>query len=121
MNASSQTQTSAPAVTPADSVRRSSYMAALALAEQIMSETLAMPTDFTVQVHSWTPREPELRFYFHRDLPLLRKFTVEQWLSESVDERADGSVYVESKGECRGVRVVAWTLLGAEDAAAVAA
>lgn len=105
-----------------DSVRRGSYMAALSLAEQIMSETTALPTDFQVAARPWTPDVPELRFYFHRDLPGLRQFRDDQWLTETREDREDGSVYIEATREdVRGVRVVAWVLLPAEAAAAVAA
>lgn len=102
-------------------VRRKSYMAALSLAEQIMSETLAIPSDFKVEVPQWAPNEPELRFYFHRDVPGLRQFRDDQMLTESMTQRADGSVYVEaSREDVRGVRVVAWTLTSAANSAVAA-
>lgn len=96
---------------PADLVQRNSFMAALSLAEQLMSETTALPTDFTVAAHPWTPNEPELRFYFHHDVAGLRQFRDDQMLTETMTTREDGSVYVEATREdVRGVRVVAWTL-----------
>ncbi|GAQ52123.1 hypothetical protein [Streptomyces acidiscabies] len=96
---------------PVDVVQRNSYMAALSLAEQIMSETTALPTNFDVSVHRWSPNQPELRFYFHLDLPGLRAFRDEQALTESVKTREDGSVYIEAvREDVRGVRVTAWTL-----------
>lgn len=113
-------QITAP-VTPDVGVRRGSYMAALSLAEQIVSVSLALPADFSVKASEWAPDEPELRFYFHRDAGGLRQFCREQRLTESVEHREDGSVYIEAAGEpVRGVRVVAWTLFPAE-ASAVAA
>lgn len=107
---------------PTDLVQRNSFMAALSLAEQIMSETTALPTSFEIAVYPWRAGEPELRFYFHHDLPGLRQFRDEQFLTESRQDRENGSVCFEATGELvRGVRVVAWTLLSAEMASAVAA
>ena len=110
MATSSQT----PAVLPlheALSPRRRSFMAALSLAETIMSETGAMPTDFSVVAYPWAPAAPELRFYFHHDVPGLRQFRDEQMLTESMSTREDGSTYIEATREdVAGVRVVAWTL-----------
>lgn len=115
------TETIEQTISDAHSVRRESYMAALSLAETIMSESLVMPTDFTVAVHSWAPKGPELRFYFHRDVPGLRQFRDNQMLTESTETREDGSVYIEAvREDVRGVRVVAWTLTDA-NASAVAA
>lgn len=109
----------------ADLLRRNSYMAALSLAEQIMSETAALPTEFTVAVRPWAPAEPELRFYFHRDVAGLRQFRDDQVLTESTETQENGSVYIEAaRDDVRGVRVVAWTLLDAgslADSSAVAA
>lgn len=124
MNASSQTLPAAPAVLPLSeglSPQRRSYMAALSLAEQIMSETATLPTDFRVIVHSWAPSAPELIFYFHRDVPALRQFRDEQTLTETTKHNEDGSVYIEAaRDDVSGVRVVAWTLTDATSSAAAA-
>lgn len=115
------TETTELAPQPVDSMRRSSYMAALSLAEQIISETTTLPTDFQVAVKPWAPDKPELRFYFHRDIPGLRQFRDDQMLTESMETGQDGSVHIEAtRNDVRGVRVVAWTLIPAE-APAVAA
>lgn len=105
------------------SVRRGSYMLALSHTEQIMSETRVLPTDFTVSVSAYRPDQPEVRFYFHRDLEGLRRFAEQFFLTEAVEYRADGSVYVEAKGGglCRDVQVEAWTLFPADAAAEIAA
>lgn len=109
------TQTTDLPTQPADVVQRNSYMAALSLAEHIMSETGALPTDFTVASRPWEPGTPELRFYFHHDVSGLRQFRDDQKLTESVETRANGSVYIEAvREDVRGVRVVAWTLTDAE-------
>ncbi|SDM47648.1 hypothetical protein SAMN04487981_101647 [Streptomyces sp. cf386] len=109
--------------TPAEngvSVRRRNYMKALSLAEQIMSETGLLPTNFDVKVPAFAPNEPELRFYFHRDVAGLRQFRDGQMLTESMETREDGSVYIEATREISGVHVEAWTLFPA-DASAEAA
>lgn len=124
MATSFQTTSTEPTVLPlpeALSPQRSSYMAALSLAEQIMSVTAVLPTDFRVVVHSWSPSAPELSFYFHRDPVSLREFAAAQGLVESETVRGDGSVYVEATREdARGVRVVAWTLSDPKSSAVAA-
>ncbi|MCI4143016.1 hypothetical protein [Streptomyces sp. MMS20-AI2-20] len=103
------------------SPQRQSYMAALSLAETIMSETNVLPADFAIVAYPWAPTRPELRFYFHRDVPALRQFRDEQMLTESMTTRDDGSVHIEaSRDDVRGVRVVAWTLTRATAAAVTA-
>jgi hypothetical protein len=103
------------------SVQRRNYMAALSLAEQIMSETAKLPTSFDIRVPAFAPNEPELRFYFHRDVPGLRQFRDDQMLTETREDRAN-SVYIEAtRDDVDGVRVVAWTLLDADGNAAVSA
>lgn len=104
--------------TPAEtgvSLQRQSYMAALSLAEQLMSETSQLPTDFEVKASASAPGSPELRFYFHRNAAALRQFRDDQMLTETMDRRKDGSVCIEATREdVRGVRVVAWTLYPAD-------
>ncbi|MCI3271438.1 hypothetical protein [Streptomyces cylindrosporus] len=103
------------------SVQRQNYFRALSLAEQILSETAKLPTNFDVIVHPWTPDAPVLRFYFHMDVPGLRQFRDDQMLTETREDRAD-SVYIEAtRDNVDGVRVVAWTLLTADGNAAVSA
>jgi len=115
-------QTTDTVLEKTDSVRRGNYMAALSLAERIMSESSALPTNFTVSVTHFAPNEPELCFYFHHDLAGLRKFRDEQSLSESKEDRDHGRVFVGAKGvSVDGVRIAAWTLLDAEEAPAVSA
>ncbi|MFJ4624298.1 hypothetical protein [Streptomyces sp. NPDC088812] len=114
-------QITEPATQAADLVQRNSFMTALSVAEQIMSETSVLPTEFDVAARPWAPGAPELRFYFHNDMPGLRQFRDDQMLTESMRTREDGSVYIEAvREDVRGVRVVAWTLTDAE-ASAVAA
>lgn len=120
MTTSSQTPIVLP-LSEALSPQRKSYMAALSLAETIMSEALALPTSFDVNVHPWTPNSPELRFYFHHDVSGLRQFRDDQMLTESVQTREDGSVYIEAvREDVSGVRVVAWTLSDAKPSAVAA-
>lgn len=118
------TETTEPAVASVDSVRLNSYMTALSLAELIMSDcTGTLPTSFEVLVHSWAPTKPELRFYFHRDVPGMRQFRDDQMLTETMTTREDGSVYCEAVREDDdgdGVRVVAWTLTDAQPSAVAA-
>ncbi|MEV8432039.1 hypothetical protein ACWHLZ_27865 [Streptomyces chartreusis] len=102
------------------SVQRQNYFKALSLAEQIMSETTKLPTSFDVRVPAFTPNEPELRFYFHHDVPGLRQFRDDQMLTETREDRAN-SVYLEATRDVDGVRVIAWTLLNADGNAAVSA
>jgi hypothetical protein len=98
-----------------ENAQRASYMTALSLAEQIMSESSTLPTDFTISVKAYAPDEPELRFYFHRDVSGLRQFRDDQMLTESMETREDGSVYIEAvRQDVRGVRVEAWTLFPAD-------
>lgn len=105
------TQTTDRAATTSDMVQRNSFMTALSVAEQLVSETAALPNQFEVVVYPWAPEAPELRFYFHLDIPALRQFRDAQMLTERMETRKDGSVYVEaSRGDVGGVRVVAWTL-----------
>jgi hypothetical protein len=117
-------ETTEPAIASAEDVRRSSYTAALSLAGLILSDcTGTLPTSFEVTVHTWAPTKSELSFYFHRDVPGMRKFRDDQMLTETMTTRDDGSVYCEAVREDDdgdGVRVVAWVLMPAE-APAVAA
>lgn len=115
------TETTELAPQAADSVQRNSYMAALALAEQLMNVTTVLPTNVDVQVHAWSPSLPQISFYFHRNLEALRKFAAEQQLTESVTTRDNGSVYTEAVRQSeQGVRVVAWTLSDAKPSAVTA-
>ena len=102
-------------------VRRTNYLAALALAGQIMSESSALPSDFTVAVYAFAPNAPEIKFYFHRDLDGLRQFADERGLTVSATDRPDGDVYYKAVGQpIDNVVVTAWSLVSA-DAPAVAA
>ncbi|UUU21673.1 hypothetical protein [Streptomyces sp. DSM 40750] len=108
------TETTEPIAENGVSAQRGSYMAALSLAEQILSKSSTLPTNLDVTVHPWAPKQPELRFYFHRDVPSLRQFRDDQMLTESMVTRENGSVYIEAvREDVRGVRVVAWTLTDA--------
>lgn len=104
------TQTTDPAPATTDIVQRNSYMAALSMAEIVMSQTTTLPTKFEVITFPWAADAPVLRFYFHLDVPGMRQFRDEQMLTERMETRADGSVYCEATGDMDGVRVVAWTL-----------
>ncbi|MGV9282176.1 hypothetical protein [Streptomyces sp. NPDC003730] len=115
-------ETTEPTTDARDEVRRRNYMTALSLAEQMMSEAAALPSSFDIAVHYFAPDSPEIRFYFHRDAAGLRQFRDDQWMVEREEHREDGSVYIEAtRPEIRGVRVIAWTLLPADESAAVAA
>lgn len=106
--------------TQPDTAQRNSYMTALSLAEQLISESAVLPTEFMVAARPWTPSEPELRFYFHDDIAGLRQFRDDQMLTESMETRNDGSVYIEAaRDDVRGVRVTAWTLTPAAAAPVV--
>lgn len=104
------------------SSRLRNYMAALSLAEQIVSDcTGTLPTSFEVIVHPWAPTQPELRFYFHRDVPGMRQFRDDQMLTETMHPRENGAVYCEAvRADVRGVRVVAWTLTDPKSSAVAA-
>ncbi|MFF2651504.1 hypothetical protein [Streptomyces sp. NPDC058045] len=104
------TQSTEPEQSTADNPQRGSYMAALSLAEQIISETHTLPTVFEVAAPPWAATEPVLRFNFHMDVPGLRRFRDEQHLTETSETRKDGSTYIEATGHVYDVRVVAWTL-----------
>lgn len=97
--------------TQPDFEQRNSFMAALSLAEQMISEAQTLPTEFTITAQPWSPTEPKLSFYFHDDIPGLRQFRDDQMLTESMETRKDGSVYIEAARDVRGVRVAAWTLV----------
>lgn len=104
------TQTTEFQQTTGDSTQRKSYMEALSLAEVLVSQTETLPSEIEVRVFPWRSSEPELRFYFHMDIPGLRQFRDDQMLTERTETRADGSVYVEAKRDMDGVLVVAWSL-----------
>lgn len=99
-----------PATQSVDSVRRSSYAAALELAELLISQSNTLPTSVTVNVYPWAPGAAELRFYFHHDVPGMRQFRDDQMLTETMETRADGSVHCEATRDMDSVLVTAWTL-----------
>jgi hypothetical protein len=115
----------APAKPDHTQLRRMNYMAALSLAETILSETALIPTNFTVECAHFAPNETLLRFCFHRDPASVAKFADERYLEVVTSLHNDGAVYTEARGGlCRGVRVMAWSLMPASevaDAAAVSA
>lgn len=103
--------------TQQDTAQRNSYMAALSLAEQMISEAQTLPTEFTITSQPWSPTEPKISFYFHDDIPGLRQFRDDQMLTERMETRDDGSVFIEATRDgVRGVRVAAWTLTPAAPA-----
>lgn len=112
--------TTEPPPAATDLVQRNGYMAALSLAEQLISEMTALPHDFTMTVPKWAPTMPQISFYFHKDLPGLRQFRDAQDLTESTEIHKDSSLYIEATRNIRGVRVVAWTLTGAPESAVAA-
>lgn len=117
------TETTEPEQTTDDSTQRNSFMAALSVAEQLISESATLPTSFQVNVPTWVADAPEVRFYFHLDVPGMRQFRDDQMLTERMETREDGSVYCEASRNVDGVRVVAWTLTNpqSEDTTAVSA
>ncbi|WP_327246589.1 hypothetical protein [Streptomyces sp. NBC_01320] len=114
------TQITAPTEPDTDTARRNSYMAALSLAETILSESTVIPSSFVIEVMEHAPTEPTIRFYFHRDPAAVAEFADERWMNVTTKTHDDGAVYTEAQGApCRGVRVTAWALTSAEDIAAV--
>lgn len=105
------TETIQPSTQTPEDKQRSSFMTALSLAEQLVSESTTLPYSFDVQVRPTAPAEPQIRFYFHMDVPGLRQFRDDHMLTETAETRDDGSVYIEAtRVDVRGVRIVAWTL-----------
>lgn len=104
------TQITEPAAQDINIRQRNSYMAALSLAETLVSQTATLPSSFEIRAFPWASDAAELRFYFHLDVPGLRQFRDDQMLTERMETRADGSVYCEATRDMDGVRVVAWTL-----------
>ncbi|WP_329163964.1 hypothetical protein OHB49_29050 [Streptomyces sp. NBC_01717] len=114
------TQITAPTEPDTGTVPRNSYMAALSLAETILSESTVIPSSFVIEVTEHAPADPIIRFYFHRDPAAVAEFADERWMNVSTETRNDGSVYTEAQGAPRrGVRVTAWALMPAEVIAAV--
>ncbi|MFD4855065.1 hypothetical protein [Streptomyces atratus] len=102
-------------------VPRISYMAALSLAETIISESTVIPSSFVIEVLEHAPTEPVIRFYFHRNPAAVREFADECWMGVTTETRADGSVFTEARGtDRRGVLVTAWSLMPASAIVAVA-
>ncbi|MCG0066256.1 hypothetical protein L0F81_23690 [Streptomyces tricolor] len=100
-----------PATNATTSVQLQSYMQALSLAEQIMSQTPAMPTEVDIVAAAWAPDSPEIRFYFHHNLDGLREFAAELRMEVSTEERENGQFYTEARLTAgNGVRLQAWTL-----------
>ncbi|ARF75710.1 hypothetical protein B7C62_28225 [Kitasatospora albolonga] len=97
--------------------QRHSYMAALSLAETLLSETTALPTDFIVSAADWEPGAPSIRFYFHDTPGLVREFAAQFSLEVAVRPAGSGGEYTEASGFRDGVRVRAWALLSAEQVA----
>ncbi|WP_328436990.1 hypothetical protein OHA71_06715 [Streptomyces sp. NBC_00444] len=109
------TETTQQAEQTGVSLQRKNYMAALSLAERLMSETPVMPTEIVVHVSQWASGTPEIRVYFHRDAAALRTFADWQWMDVVTTEQENGSIRVAAKGglSLEGVRVTAHTLLPA--------
>ncbi|MFF7130324.1 hypothetical protein [Streptomyces sp. NPDC008240] len=88
-----------------------SYMRALSVVEQIMSQAPVMPTSVDVIVHPWAAGQPEVRFYFHRDPKSLRAFAAELLMEVSTEDRTTDEVYTEARVIAgQDVRVMAWSL-----------
>lgn len=105
------TETTEPTTQASDDGRRARFMKALSLAEQLMSEMATLPFQFEIYASTWGDYEPEIRFYFHMDIPGLRQFRDDQALTETTETRNSGAVYIQAaRDDVRGVRVVAWTL-----------
>ncbi|QQZ56896.1 hypothetical protein IFE09_27245 [Streptomyces microflavus] len=98
-------------------VQRHSYMAALSLAETLLSETTALPTDFTVSAAEWEPGAPSVRVYFHDDPDAVREFAAQFLLEVVVRPHGSGGEYTEASGHRDGVQVQAWALLSAAQVA----
>ncbi|MET9517001.1 hypothetical protein [Streptomyces sp. NPDC002994] len=108
------TQTTDPVQPDSIDVRRMNYMAALSLAETILSETTVIPTHFAVTCADVAPDEATLRFYFHRDAAAVARFADELYLDVTTTVQDDDGVFTEACGGLhRGVQVTAWSLMPA--------
>ncbi|MGW1814253.1 hypothetical protein ACWCQM_11905 [Streptomyces sp. NPDC002125] len=99
-------------------VQRNSYMAALSLAETLLSETTAVPTSVNVEASHFAPATPLIKVYFHRDPAAVLRFAAQFGLVVSVEKHLNGGEYTEANAERDGVKVQAWALLTAEGVAA---
>ncbi|MFB7845462.1 hypothetical protein ACFC34_00300 [Streptomyces sp. NPDC056053] len=95
--------------------QRASFMAALSLAETLLSETTAIPTSLSIEATPWSASTPTIRAYFHHDPAAVRKFAEQFLLEVAVSAVSDRSVQTEASGRRDGVVVQAWALVRAED------
>ncbi|WP_028814462.1 hypothetical protein [Streptomyces flavidovirens] len=108
----------APAMPDSSLTRRMNYMTALALAETILSESTVIPTNFTIQCPDFAPDEPSIQFYFHQDPAAVAVFADEQSMTVDTRTHGSGDQFTEASGELvRGVKVTAWALVSAVEAA----
>ena len=101
--------------TSTGSVQRTSYMAALSLAETLLSEAKAVPTHVNVEATHFAPNDPIIKFYFHNAPAAVREFAEQFNLTVKVEEYPNGGEYTEANAERDGVKVQAWALLTAEN------
>ncbi|MFJ6667483.1 hypothetical protein [Streptomyces sp. NPDC091383] len=103
-----------------DAERRTRFLAASALVGQILADSPAVPTDYSVSVSQWVIGKTEVSFYFHHDSAALARFAEEFLMSVSEEDRGEGGLYKEARKQVRDVTVKAWTLFpaGASEVAA---
>ncbi|MFJ3949041.1 hypothetical protein ACIPXV_03080 [Streptomyces libani] len=104
------TDSTSPAAV-ADAQRRG-YMAALAVAEQVISICPQLPDTVEINCHSWTPDEASVRLYFHCSetgvAALARELAVE---TTTRPHRVKNPIpYTSLDAIVAGVPVHAWTL-----------
>ncbi|MFJ4837118.1 hypothetical protein [Streptomyces sp. NPDC088746] len=100
------------------SVQRSSFMAALSLAETLLSETTTVPTHVNVEAAHFAPNDPIIKFYFHCNPAGAREFAKQFGLTVKVEEHPAGGEYTEANAQRDGVKIQAWALLITENIAA---
>ncbi|MFJ3282487.1 hypothetical protein [Streptomyces halstedii] len=92
--------------------RRDGYMDALAVTEQMMSTTPALPTRASIDLAPWTDG-PAVEWSFHKDPAAVRQFAAHFGLlvTEHPHTSAATTTCVSATGTVSGVRVNAYTLV----------
>ncbi|MFI0915212.1 hypothetical protein [Streptomyces abikoensis] len=106
---------------PDDETQRSGHMAALSVAEHIVSISPIVPNDVRAHCADFAPDQPSLDVYFHHcveGVEQLAKALAGQAVAGPFSE-SDPRLHVEALLSHSGVPIRAWTLLPAGDAAVV--
>ncbi|MEV3995772.1 hypothetical protein AB0K62_08780 [Streptomyces halstedii] len=92
--------------------RRDGYMDALAVTEQMMNTTPALPSDTFINLAPWADG-PEIRWAFHRDAAAVRVFAAHFGLpvTERPHTSAGTTTYVSATGTVSGVQIDAYALI----------